>query len=80
MAKCWETRPCDDEMASRCPHNEAPFKCPARCNFAECTLPTHQQTSDPALVFDPFIDRGAAVKESCTFCAFFLTHGPKSAS
>lgn len=79
MTKCWGSRGCDDEMRGRCPHDNPGEKCPARCAFAACDRPTHVQTSDPALIFDPWIDRAQAVKEGCTFCAFFLTHGPKVA-
>jgi hypothetical protein len=78
MAKCWETRGCDDEMRERCPHNNPGERCPARCAYAKCERPTHMASSDPALVFDPFIDRAAAIKEQCTFCSFFLTNGPRS--
>lgn len=82
MAACWTIRGCDDEeMIERCPHSDSDAEqCPAECILGMCTRPTHQVTSDPALVFDPTIDRGAAVKEQCTFCAFFLTHGPRVAS
>jgi hypothetical protein len=77
MAKCWERRGCDDEMMSRCPHDNPGEKCPARCAFAQCDRPTHEATSDPALIFEPAIDRSVAMKEQCVFCAFFLTKGPK---
>jgi hypothetical protein len=78
MAKCWETRGCDEEMQATCPHAiDAAEKCPARCSFAACDRPTHDTTSDPALVFAPDIDRSAAIKEQCTFCGFFLTNGPR---
>ena len=78
MAGCWESRGCDAEMQATCPHALKPeFKCPARCGFAQCDLPQHERTSDPALVFDPVVDRTAAVKEVCTFCAHFLTRGPR---
>jgi hypothetical protein len=77
MAKCWELRGCDEEMMSRCPHDTPGDKCPARCNFAACERPGHVQTSDPALIFAPSIDRRAAIKETCTYCAFFLTNGPR---
>jgi hypothetical protein len=76
MAKCWETRGCDDEMMSTCPHNSPGEKCPARCAFAACERPTHKLSSDPAVIFDPTTDRRAAIKEQCTFCEFFLTNGP----
>lgn len=77
MAKCWELRACDEEMQSRCPHDMPSDKCPAKCAFAVCDRPTHQLTSDPALIFEPTIDRRAAIKEMCTYCTFFLTNGPK---
>lgn len=77
MAKCWETRGCDDEMMSRCPHVNPTERCPSRCAFAQCDRPSHAPSSDPALIFDPTVDRDAAMKEQCTFCAFFLTNGPR---
>jgi hypothetical protein len=64
-------------MMSRCPHDVPADKCPARCVFAACDRSNHVQTSDPALIFEPSIDRRAAVKETCTYCAFFLTNGPR---
>jgi len=76
MAKCWESRGCDDEMASTCPHNNPDEKCPARCAFAQCDRPGHRSSSDPALIFDPSIDRGPAMKEHARFCEFFLKKGP----
>ena len=51
--------------------------CPARCAFSECVRPTHEKTFDPAVLFDPTVDRMKAIKENCTFCTFFLTHGPR---
>jgi len=79
MSRCWEVRGCDAEMQARCPHAESDeFRCPARCAFAHCDLPQHERTSDPALVFAPDIDRTAAIREECTFCAFFLTRGPQT--
>jgi hypothetical protein len=77
MAKCWEMRGCDDEMMSTCPHYNPDEKCPARCAFAQCDRPTHRASSDPALIFDPTLDREQAAKEQCTFCEFFLTNGPR---
>jgi hypothetical protein len=78
MAKCWERRGCDDEMTSRCPHNNPAEKCPSRCAYGQCYSATHVPSSDPALIFDPAIDRDAAMKEQCTFCAFFLAHAPRT--
>lgn len=80
MAKCWERRGCDDEMMSRCPHNSPGEMCGSRCVFAQCDRPTHEVTSDPMLIFDPWVDRAAAMKEQCTFCTFFLTNGPRTAA
>lgn len=77
MAKCWEVRGCDAEMMSTCPHDTPTDKCPARCAFAACERSTHVRTSDAALIFEPSIDRRRAIKEDCTYCAFFLTNGPK---
>jgi len=79
MARCWEARGCDDEMMSRCPHNNPGEKCPSRCAYAQCDRPSHHAISDPAVVFEPSIDRGAAMKELCTFCGFFLANGPRVA-
>jgi hypothetical protein len=79
MAKCWESRPCDEDMQSRCPHNNPGERCSSRCGFARCDRPSHQATSDPALIFDLTVDRAAAIKEQCTFCSFFLTNGPRIA-
>ena len=77
MAKCWESRGCDEDMMSHCPHNEPGHLCPARCAFSACDRPTHRQTSDPALIFEPWVDRSAAMKENCTYCEFFLCNGPR---
>lgn len=75
---CWSHRGCDDEMRGRCPHAIDPEeKCPSGCLYAMCDKPTHQMTSDPALIFSPDVDRRAAAKEICTTCAHFLRHGPR---
>lgn len=78
MAKCWEQRGCDEEMQSECPHHIS-FKdnCPTKCAFAGCDRPTYELTTDPELIFDPTVDRSAAIKDGCTFCAFFLRNGPR---
>jgi hypothetical protein len=81
MAKCWEKRGCDDEMQAECPHAvEYKDNCPTKCAFAACDRPTHELTIDPELVFDPTVDRSAAIKDTCTFCAFFLRNGPRVVS
>lgn len=78
MAKCWELRGCDEEMQAECPHaNELNDNCPTKCAFASCDRPTHELTTDPELVFDPTVDRSAARRDECTFCAFFLRQGPR---
>lgn len=77
MAKCWEERGCDPEMMSTCPHNNPGERCPARCAYATCDRPSHVASGDPMLVFDADVDRGAAIKEQCTFCEFFLKNGPR---
>lgn len=78
MARCWEQRGCDDEMQAECPHpNELNDNCPTKCAFAQCDRPTHAITTDPALIFDPEVDRSAAIKDLCMYCEFFLTRGPR---
>lgn len=78
MAKCWEQRGCDERMQERCVHAEkATEKCPPRCNFSQCDRPGAGVTSDPALIFDPAVDRSAAIKEVCLSCGFFLQNGPR---
>lgn len=78
MAKCWEQRGCDEEMQAECPHS-VDFKdnCPTKCAFASCDRPSYEMTTDPALIFDPTVDRDVAIKDGCKFCGFFLTHGPR---
>lgn len=76
MAACWETRGCDGEMQSRCPHNQPDEPCPADCFYAACERPTHVVTDDFELLLNPARDYDAATKEICKFCEFFLTNGP----
>jgi hypothetical protein len=65
-------------MQGRCPHAIDPNEqCPLLCHYALCERPMHRITGDPALVFNPVIDRSAAAKEICTRCAFFLSEGPR---
>jgi hypothetical protein len=78
VSKCWEQRGCDSEMESTCLHAESiEERCPSRCAFSQCDRPSAGVTSDPALIFDPEVDRTAAVKELCLYCAFFLKSGPR---
>lgn len=78
MAKCWEERGCDEEMQAECPH-PYPFedRCPSKCAFSGCDRPSHELTIDPELIFSATVDRDAAIKENCMFCAFFLKNGPR---
>lgn len=79
MAKCWETRGCDEDMQAGCPHaQDKSDLCPMRCAYAACMRPTYRLTSDPDLLFDPTIDRSAAIKEGCRYCEFFHAHGPRT--
>ncbi|HEX9092491.1 MAG TPA: hypothetical protein VF902_00780 [Coriobacteriia bacterium] len=78
MSRCWEMRGCDEEMQADCPHTDATGdNCPTKCAFAQCDRPDHALTTDPELVFDPSVDRSAAIRDECTFCEFFLRHGPR---
>lgn len=78
MARCWEMRGCDEEMQADCPHHTRLMdRCPSKCAFAKCDRPTHELTTDPALIFSTTIDRDAAIKEECIYCGFFLRHGPR---
>lgn len=78
MPNCWELRGCDEVMQSECPHSTTLMdRCPAKCAFVHCDLPHHERTSDPALIFDPDVDRDVAIRETCMYCAFFIRHGPR---
>lgn len=78
MTVCWEMRGCDDEMQSECPHAQSREEmCPTKCAFAGCDRPQHELTTDPALIFSPDVDREAAIKQTCLYCAHFLTRGPR---
>jgi len=78
MAKCWEQRGCDEEMQSECLHSTSiGDRCPTKCAFAGCDRPSYELTTDPELIFSPDVNRNAAIKDGCTFCAFFLVNGPR---
>jgi len=75
---CWRTRDCSPEVQGCCQHAVTDFDmCPSRCNFAFCHRPEHRVTADPALVFDPSLDREQSLKQTCLYCEFFLKNGPK---
>lgn len=76
MANCWEKRGCDEEMMSRCPHNQPGEPCPAECHFAACVRPTHEVCRDFMILLNPERDYDSAVKEICRFCTHFLEKGP----
>jgi hypothetical protein len=79
MTVCWQTRDCPQEMHENCPHAviDEYDMCPTKCSFAACYRDTNELTSDPALVFSADVDRDAARKQSCLYCAFFLKNGPR---
>jgi hypothetical protein len=78
MAKCWEQRGCDAEMQASCLHADSPTeRCPSKCAFSGCDRPGSGVTTDPALIFDPDVERAVAIKENCLFCPFFLQNGPR---
>lgn len=76
---CWEKRGCDDELMSRCPHvsDKVYSPCPPDCRYTDCLMPTHAIATDVTLLLDATVDRKAAIKETCMYCEFFLTHGPR---
>lgn len=77
MAKCWEQRGCDGDLLESCPHNVPGDHCPTKCAYAGCERPSYELTTDPELIFAVGIDREQAIREGCTFCAFFLRNGPR---
>ncbi len=79
MERCWEKRGCDDEMQSRCPHNQPNEPCPADCHYAACQRKTHVVAEDFGLLLNPDRFYDAAVKQVCRFCEHFLRYGPSMA-
>jgi hypothetical protein len=81
MARCWEIRDCvedEGDLIDTCAHaNEFFDRCPTKCAFANCQRPQREHTADAALIFDPTVDRGVAIKEVCLHCGFFLEKGPR---
>ena len=75
---CWRTRDCSPEIQEFCQHAVTDYDmCPGTCKFAICNRPEHKLTYDPKYVFEPNVDRDAALKHLCVHCEFFLTKGPK---
>ena len=77
--RCWELPGCKGAMTDGCPHDSTGI-CPRTCiNTAHCSNPWHEHASGME-VFDAYdVDFGAARKESCTSCRFFLDHAPRIA-
>lgn len=76
MGFCWETRGCDEEMQSRCPHNAPGEPCPADCHYAACRRETHRVACDFSVLLNPDRDYESAIKQVCRFCEYFLENGP----
>lgn len=76
MAKCWETRGCDEEWQGRCPHNLGDDLCPSDCINTNCDRATHVVATDFELLLNPDRDYDRAPKEVCRSCEFFLKYGP----
>ncbi|MCL2526001.1 MAG: hypothetical protein FWE46_02980, partial [Coriobacteriia bacterium] len=75
---CWRIRDCAPEIQLYCQHAVTDFDmCPSICKFAICTRPEHKPTWDAKFVFEPNIDRDAALKHACLHCEFFVRNGPK---
>jgi len=79
VSACWEQRGCDEEMWSRCPHatSSEDGVCVADCYYTNCDKPQHKTATSFELLLDATVDRRTAIKETCTFCEFFLTSGPR---
>ena len=76
MTACWDTRGCDEEMRSRCPHSQPGATCPANCSFALCYRPTRKVTTDLDLLFREDMDHVGCAKDTCRSCEFFLRNAP----
>lgn len=77
-AKCWEIRPCDEDMRSHCAHADVRERCPVKCHFAACWSKKHELLDDPfsGLVGVETTDEWP-VKEQCLTCAFFAQSNKK---
>jgi hypothetical protein len=66
-------------MASVCPHATASVdgRCVIGCYYTNCSNPQYRVATSLDLLLDPSVDRNAAIKESCTYCEFFLRYGPR---
>ena len=79
MGACWEERGCDAEMAARCPHalSSTDGLCVADCRYTVCDRLQFKVATSYDLLLDSTVDRGCAIKETCTFCEFFLKNAPR---
>ena len=75
---CWTTRPCDEEMQSRCAHPQVPERCPVKCVFGQCHRPQHRLIEDFSL-FVEAVEWDDAVKDECLYCEVFLKSRAKRA-
>lgn len=77
--RCWQIRPCDEEMQSRCAHPQVPEQCPVKCIFGQCHKPQRKLVEDFSLhaTFSGTFDE--VVKEECFFCEVFLRAASKQA-
>jgi hypothetical protein len=65
-------------MSENCLHAVTDYDmCPTRCQWATCYRDRHVLTTDPALLFEPDVDRSQALRQSCVYCEHFLLHGPR---
>ena len=69
---CWQIRPCDEEMRSRCAHAQVPELCPIKCVFGQCRRPQHKLMEDFGLCAQGLGDCDDVVKEECLYCEVFL--------
>lgn len=76
---CWEIRPCDDEMQSRCAHAQAPERCPTKCVFGQCHRPQRRLVEDFTLMACVMGDCEDAIKDECLFCEVYLKTAAKRA-
>lgn len=77
--RCWEIRPCDAEMQSRCAHAKVRERCPVNCVFGHCDRPQHKLMDDFAFYAFGLDDCDDAVKEECLYCEVFLKVAAKRA-
>lgn len=77
--RCWEIRPCDEDMQSRCAHPQVPERCPVKCVFGQCQRPQRVLVEDFSLHACAMGDCADAVKDECLFCEVFLKTAAKRA-